>query len=119
MKWKFWEGKTETGEQRPESHKLPKPKDIPEPVGRYLVVELGKNPDWVWNLKAVVRPRPDGKDRYDVRVFNLSTAAQAKVTVKDYTSLDGHPEAVLYEGWYDKKSFKVEIHEISPVPRAA
>lgn len=119
MKWKFWQGKTEAREPRPEMHKLPRPKDIPEPVGRYLVVELGKNPDWVWNLKAVIRPRSDAKERYDVRILNLSTAAQAKVIVKDYTSLDEHPEVILYEGWYDKKSFKVEIKEITPVPRAA
>jgi len=119
MKWKFWESKTETRESSPEVPKLPKPKDIPEPVGRYLVVGLGKNPDWVWNLKAVLRPRPDGQDSYEVRVFNMSTAAQANVPIKDYTSLDGHPELILYEGWYDKKSLKVEIKEIQPMPRVA
>jgi hypothetical protein len=43
------------------------------------------------------------------------------VTVKDYTSLDGHPELILYEGWFDKKSMKVQIEEkkIPPLPRAA
>ena len=109
MKWKFWEGKTETGQSRPEMPKLPGPKDIPESVGRYLVVELKKNPDWVWNLKAAIRPRTDGKERYDVRVFDR--AAQAKVTIKDYTSLDEHPEVILYEGWFNKKSMDVHIEE--------
>ena len=123
MKWKFWQKKPKTGEpSSAKSQKLPKPEDIPEPVGRHLVVQLGKNPDWVWNLKGVVRPRPEGKDSYDVRVFNEAKAAAKNVTAKDYTSLDEHPELILYEGWFDKKSMSVQIEEKErrkPVPRAA
>ena len=33
------------------------------------------------------------------------------VTVKDYNSLDEHPDLILYEGWFDKKSMKVQIKE--------
>jgi hypothetical protein len=35
--------------------RLPGPKEIPELVGRYMVLEDKKNPDWVWHLKGVVR----------------------------------------------------------------
>jgi len=118
--WRFWGHKDKTGE--PSSvkvQKLPKPKDIAEPVGRYLIVELGQNPDWVWHLKSVVRPRQEEKDHYDVRVFDEGKVAQMHVTVKDYTSLDGHPELILYEGWFDKRSYKVQIEKKPPVPRAA
>jgi len=36
------------------------------------------------------------------------------VTVKDYTSLDAHPELILYEGWFDKKFMKVQVEEEKP-----
>jgi len=73
--------------------------------------QLKQNPDWVWTLKTVVRPRPDGKDRFDFRVFDQAQVAAKKVTVKDYNSLDEHPNLILYEGWFDKKSMRVEIED--------
>ena len=121
MMWKLWK---KVGEREDASkakvQKLSKPKDIPEPVGRYLIVELRQNPDWVWHLKSVVRPRQEEKDCYDARVFDERKAAQKKVTVKDYTSLDDHPELILYEGWFDRKSMKVQVEEkkTPPVPQA-
>lgn len=77
--------------------KLPKPKDMPEPVGRYLVFDLRKNPDWVCKLKSVVCRREE-KYCYDVRVFDEAQAAAKKVSVKDYSSLDEHTELILFEG---------------------
>jgi hypothetical protein len=91
------------------------PKSIPEPVGRYLVVNLGQNPDWVWNLKAVLQSNAD-KDSFEVRVFDPSQAASQKVQVKDYHSLDDHPEIILYEGNFNKKTFAVKV---TPRPKAA
>ena len=84
------------------------PKSIPEPVGRYLVVNLGQNPDWVWNLKAVMRGTADN-DLFDVRVFDPSQAASRKVQIKDFNSLDDHPEIILYDGNFNKKTFAVKI----------
>jgi len=120
MSWNFWKKKSETVElSKAKEEKLPKPKDIPEPVGRYLVVNLGKNPDWVWQLKGVVR-RQTEKHRYDVRVFDEIQARAKKVSVKDYTSLDEYPELILFEGWYDKRSNMAEMQEtIVPTPKAA
>lgn len=106
----FWSKKSTGGEAKG----IP-PKSIPEPVGRYLVVHLGQNPDWVWNLKAVLQGRAD-KDAFDVRVFDPSQAASRKVQVKDYHSLDDHPEIILYEGNFNKKTFDVKI---APRPKAA
>jgi hypothetical protein len=122
MVWKFWKkGGEREDASKAKVQKLSKPKGIPEPVGRYLIVELGQNPDWVWHLQGVVRPRQEEKDCYDVRVFDEGKAAQKSVTVKDYTSLDEHPELILYEGWFDKRSYKVHIEEkkMPPMPRAA
>jgi hypothetical protein len=91
--------------------KLPGPSGIPELVGRHLVVEMGKDPDWVWHLKGAVRRRSKSKteDSFDVRVFDAAKAAAKKVTVEDYTSLDEHPDLILYEGFFDKKCTKVHL----------
>lgn len=98
----FWK-KNSNGEKS-----LP-PKNIPEAVGRYLVVGLGKNPDWVWNLKAALRNNGKDKDIYEVRIFDQSKAASQKIRVHDYTSLSEHPELILYEGWFNKKTFEVKV----------
>ncbi len=121
MGWKFWNKKS-TGEEhsKPKVEKLPKPKDLPQPVGQYLIVQLKKDPDWVWELKAVVRQRPEGKSAYNVRVFDKDQATLRKVEVKNYTSLDGHPDLILYEGWFDKLTNKVQLEDKGKsAPRAA
>ena len=108
----FWKRKPTVEEpSKPKGEKLPGPKSIPELVGRHLIVDLKQDPDWVWNLKGVVRPRSDGKDRFDFRVFNEAKVAGTKVAVRNYTSLDEHPDLILYEGWFDKKSMKVQIED--------
>ena len=95
----FWNRKpTKEGEM-----KLPGPKGIPDLVGSYIVVEMKKDPDWVWQLKGVVRPAGKKKTFY-CRVFSEAQVAQAGVNVKDWTSLDGHPELILWEGYFDKQT---------------
>ena len=96
---------------KPKVEKLAGPKELPFPVGRDIVVQLNKDPDWVWSLKAVVRSNPGGKKVFDVRVFSDNAAAAKKVKVKDYTSLDEHPELILFEGWFDKASNETHIVE--------
>jgi hypothetical protein len=105
MNWKFWQ----KGENGTSGGGLPKPKDLPEAVGRHLVVDLNLDPDLVWSLKAVLRPREEGRDMADIRVFNPGKADAAGVTVRNYTTLDGHPELVLYEGWFNKKTHQIKI----------
>ena len=121
MGWKIWKKKSAGEEQRKAKfEKLPRPKEIPQSVGQYLIVELNKDPDWVWKLKAVLRKRPEGKSSYDVRVFDENQASLKEVKVKDFTSFDGHPDLILYEGWFDKASNKVQLKEVSvPASRAA
>ena len=88
--------------------KLPGPKGIPDAVGQSLVVEFKEDPSWAWSLKAVMKPQ-DAKDLFHIRVFSDSVANKAKASVKDYTSLDSHPEVILYEGVYDHKNKKVKL----------
>ena len=95
----FWRHKeTKEGEKS-----LPKPKGIPDVAGRYLVVEEKKDPDWVWTLKGVVLPTEKKKAFY-CRVFDEGQAARAGVKVKDWTSLDDHPDLILWEGYFDKET---------------
>ena len=123
MGWKFWksdaQGDSPAGK---EDHRLSGPKELPDTVGRYLVVKMHKDPDWVWNLKAVVRHREESKSLFDVRIFDDIKTRANQVKVKDYHSFDEHPEEILFEGTFDKKTQKVTLEEKSKsesVPRAA
>ncbi|HDR14545.1 MAG TPA: hypothetical protein ENN79_03470 [Desulfobacteraceae bacterium] len=108
MNWKFWTKKAES-DAGVQQKALPKPKAIPEVVGRHLVVEMKKDPDFVWKLMAVVRPRPDNKNAFDVRVYSPVEAGVRSVNVKNYNTLDAAPDLILYEGWYDKAANTTEL----------
>ena len=99
MYWKFWEhGKTNEGEER-----LPGPRDIPQAVGTYLVVNEKQKPDWVWQLKGVVRPTKKKKAFY-CRVFSDAAAVQAGVKIRDWSSLDEHLDLILWEVYFDNET---------------
>ena len=107
----FWKKAPNTNEpSEPKAEKLHGPQNIPDYVGRYLVVQLKKDPNWVWNLKAVLRQK-NSKDSFEFRVFDDAQVATSKVNVKNYLSLDGHPDLTLYHGWYDKKSRQVQLED--------
>ncbi len=108
----FWNKKTKTDEvSKPKAERLPGPRSIEELVGRQLVLELKQDPDWVWQLKSVVRRREGGSHRFDFRVFEGAQAAGKGVKVKDFTFLDSYPELVIYQGWFDKVSMEVHFEE--------
>ncbi len=106
----FWK-KKQAEVLKPKVEKLPGPQNLPMPVGRDIVVQLHKDSNWTWSLKAVVRKNPTGRKMFDVRVFSERTAAEKKVKVRDYTSLDEHPELILFEGWFDEASSEAHIVE--------
>lgn len=108
MNWKFW-AKKPLSDAGVKEKPLPKPKAIPEVVGRHLVVEMKKDPDFVWKLMAVIRPRQDNKNVFDVRVYSPVEAGVRSVNVKNFETLDAAPDLILYEGWYDKAANTTEI----------
>jgi len=111
MLLKLLKKKSAQGESATRTERLPKPHNLPKAVGRVLI-NMGKDPDWIWNLKSVIRKKNSRDDhRYDVRVFDGVQAAEKKVTVENYTSLDSHPELILFEGWYDRLSWKARMKE--------
>lgn len=102
MNWKFW-GKSG------EIPKLPKPKDLTSNIGRHLVVDLKLDPDWVWKLKSVSRPSVETPNRLEIRIFDPAAAAAANFKVANYNSLDDHPDLILFEGWYNKNDWNMDI----------
>ena len=63
---------------------LPKPRSIEELVGRQMVLDLKLDPDWVWQLRSVVRRRSGGAHRFDFRVFEEAQAAAKGVKIKNW-----------------------------------
>lgn len=108
MNWKFWQ-KQPTQAATSGGVKLPRPKKIHSSMGRHLVVAMGKDPDWVWSLKGVSRPRGNPKNAFDIRVFDDFKARGKGIVVKNYLTLDAHPDLILFEGWHDKDSGAVEL----------
>lgn len=117
MFWTFWKKKQETvvpvtaapEVEKSMVEKLPRPRSVEELVGRQIILELNKDPDWVWQLRSVVRRRPGGPHRFDFRVFDEAQAAVNKLKVKNYNSLDANPELIRFQGWFDKVSMEVHF----------
>ncbi|MBU1341515.1 MAG: hypothetical protein KKE44_03810 [Proteobacteria bacterium] len=108
MNWKFW-NKQDQGKEK--GVKLPKPKDLTSGVGKHLVTKLGYSSDWVWSLKSVAKEKKDQKGIFDFRAYDPATAKMKNVTVLNYTSLDANQELILFEGWYDKNSWELDVQD--------
>lgn len=104
MNWKFWKKDISGGGSGQSTNKLPRPKDLPQELGRHLVVDEGIDPDRVWNWKCVMCSRDGSSTLFKFRIFSEAAAADNNVRVRDYTSLDAHEDLILYEGWFDRKS---------------
>ena len=86
--------------------KFPGPKEIPEAVGRYMVVTLNKDPDYVWKLKGVCRKASSKQVSY-CRVYDESKTSSAGIKVRDWTSLETKPELIIWEGSFNKDTSAV------------
>jgi len=110
MNWNFWK-KNKTDLTDKPAKAQAKPKDLPQDVGKYIVVQLGYDPDWVWALKSVVIEKENKKDCFDFRVFDMVTANARGVKIQNYSSLEAHPDLVLFDGWHDKNSRQVAVND--------
>jgi len=117
MKLKFWQKDT-AGSGTP---RMSKPKEIPDEVGRHLVVTLKQNPDWVWTLMVVYRDRPGGGSARDMLIFDPKAADREGVAAVDYAVLMQHPDLILFEGWYDKaqSTFGIKAYNAAAPQTAA
>ena len=117
MFWKRWFNRG--GRDTPQKPKLKPPNDLPQQIGRYLVVNLGEDPDWVWELKAVVKPVEGGrKSARRFRVYDPVQAAKQWIQIRDYHSLDDYPELILYEGDFDRDTNTVSLTACEPAKAA-
>ena len=120
MRWKFWrQAKSENHSADATGAKLPRPRELPQQVGGYLVVCEKLDPDWVWALKCVVRRHPERRAQYDFRVFDPLKARQAGISVVNYKSLDHQPELILYQGTYNKYAQYAQFDMLPTQDRAA
>ena len=101
MNWKFWEAFSSDSERE---GRLAGPTTIPEPVARYMVVDLKEEAEWVWRLKAVLSPRPGSKHEFFFRVYEESKTAAMRVKVQNYSSLDAHKSLIILEGSFNRKT---------------
>ena len=112
----FW--KKEPAVEEPSKlkvEKMPEPKQIPGLVEKHIIAEYKMDPDLTRILKAVVRASSTEEGVFNIRVFDESETLAKKIQVKDYTSLDNHPDLIIYEGWFDEKSKRVELEEMKKV----
>lgn len=105
------EAEAKTTAEKPKGEKLPKPRPVPGPVEKRLVTEYKMDAGIVLLLKAVVRRRPQAEEAFDYRVYDEADAEANGVKIQSYTSLDGHPELILYDGWFDERTKHVEMTE--------
>ena len=109
MNWKFWKTDNKNDQRlNQRSSKLPKPKDLPDRVGMYLVTQLKLDPDWVWSLKGVMRPTTE-KRKFEIRIFDPKDAVISDVKVTNFNTLDDFPEMILFAGCFNTNTGWVDI----------
>jgi hypothetical protein len=105
----FWNKKPVNGE--PKKEKLPGPQAIPDPVQKCLVTEWKMDADLANLLKAVVLRNSNGGKAFHIRIFDGAEALAKKIPIHNYTSLDEHPDLILYEGEIDDGSKRIKLEE--------
>jgi hypothetical protein len=109
----FWGKKSAKEEAKKE--RLSGPQAVPGVVEKHLVAERKMAPELVKFLRAVVRKSATGETGFDIRVFDESEALAKKVQAKDYTSLDGRADLIIYEGSFDEGTKQVKLEEKTKV----
>ncbi|MFH0913758.1 MAG: hypothetical protein V1849_00520 [Chloroflexota bacterium] len=85
------------------------PKDVPQWAYLYLVTVLKEPSDDLTRLLCVQKVGfVDGKPVTFIRIYDLRTSEEA-LAVRDFVSLDQHPELILYEGYGERGSDRVHL----------
>jgi len=95
------------------------PGDIPLPVNIYLVTRLNIDPDYLSKLKCVQQVGFVG-DAIALlfRIFDPDTVPPL-VKIHNFTSLDQHPELIIYEGHIDLISESINVSRHSSTGKEA
>ena len=85
------------------------PRDIPLWAYQYLVITLKVDPDRLSELRCVEQMDFEGGVLVTlVRIFHPKPAKKS-IKVKNFASLDQHPDLILYEGHMEKGSGRVQM----------
>ncbi len=112
MNFKFW--KKSSGLATGSGSKIPRsarPKALPEAVGRKMVVAMKLDPDMVWALKYVSRPKEGSGNIREFRIFDPVKTLNAGLSVKEWTSLDNRSDLIMYSGFYDTGTVSIDIRQ--------
>jgi hypothetical protein len=104
----FWKKKGDTTG----AEKLSGPRACPSIVQQKLVNDKKVDSDFAPLLKAVVCKKEGTV--FNIRIYDEADAMARKVEVKNYTSLDGKPEVLIFEGSYDETAKKADLVEKKP-----
>jgi hypothetical protein len=98
--------------------KKKKPVGSPRELDRTLARIIGKEwskitigdcNHWV-KYMAVMHQHGDNEDVFDVRVYDQGRADQKKIKVVDYSTLEHYGDLIIFEGWFDRKNKKGDMH---------
>lgn len=93
------------------------PGDVPSWAYMYLVTTLKVPSVDLTGLRSVQKTGFwDGKQVSFIRIYDPRAGGEAW-EVKDFTSLDQHPELVLYEGYREKGSDRVFLQRGKAAPK--
>jgi hypothetical protein len=104
----FWRKKS-LEEKVKEKKRKREVKKIEGALWGYMVSQQGVIVDTLQNLRRVERDAVVGDKTVGltmIRIFDPADAKEKGVDVEDYRSLDGHPDLVLYEGYYQAAASK-------------
>jgi hypothetical protein len=91
--------------------------DIPSWAHMHLVTTLKVPPENLTGLRSVQKIGFwDGKWVSFIRIYDPRTSDEA-LQIRDFTSLDEHPELVLYEGYWEKESDRVFLQRGRAAPK--
>ena len=91
--------------------------DIPSWAYVYLTTTLKVPPENLTGLRSVQKIGLwDGKWVSFIRIYDPRTSEESSL-VKDFTSLDQHPELVLYEGYIEERSDRVFLQSSRAAPK--
>ena len=117
MKFAFWK-RTEKAQAEKKAG-LPRPKELSDRVGIYLVTQLKEDPDWIWTLRSVSRPRENNRDLHDIRIYDPHQARANQIKVENFTTLDQHQDLILFTGFVNRDTGTVELAKTKTTQAAA
>ena len=55
------------------------------------------------------------KPKWILSIFGCSaphSAAKSHINIRAYATLDHHPELVIFKGWYDRETRKMQVEKL-------